>query len=85
MVHTVLQRLYLSMMIVNSICLYRVQKLQSFVLGNYMIVATYSFFEKSLKSILKLTDDLTENELRSMYRIAQIKTLIISKYSIMYK
>lgn len=55
------------------------------VLSNYMIVGTYSFFEKSLKSILKLTDDFSDNELRSMFRIAQVKTLINRKYSIDYE
>jgi hypothetical protein len=54
------------------------------VLSHYMIVATFSFYEKGLKKLLSLTKQLTPQELRNCYRKDQLTQLLTNKFSITY-
>lgn len=54
------------------------------VLSQYMIVATFSFYEKGLKKLLSLTNKLTEQELRSCYKKDKLTKLLTHKFGITY-
>jgi hypothetical protein len=54
------------------------------VLSHYMIVATFSFYEKGLKKLLSLTNQVTPQELRNCYRKDQLTQLLTNKFSITY-
>ena len=52
--------------------------------SNYMIVATFSEYEKGLKKILSLSGKLTEQELKSCFRVAKIVEHIQNKFGVNY-
>jgi len=54
------------------------------VLSHYMIVATYSFYEKALKKMLSLTNQFTSGELRNCHKKVRIVQLLQQKFSIDY-
>jgi hypothetical protein len=45
-------------------------------LSNYMMVATFSFYEKTIKKLLSLTNKLTTTQLNSCYKNSEIKKLL---------
>ncbi len=55
------------------------------ILSNYMIVAAFSFYEKSFKKILELTGKFTEEELASCYKKKEAVKLLKQKFNIEYK
>lgn len=55
------------------------------VLSNYMLVATFSFYEKAFKKLLGLTARLTEAELSSCYKKKEAKKLLKNKFNIDYE
>jgi len=55
------------------------------VLSNYMLVATFSFYEKAFKKLLGLTARLTDAELSSCYKKKEAKKLLKSKFNIDYE
>ncbi len=52
--------------------------------SHYMVVASYSAYEKGLKQILKLSGKLNDAELRSCFRIVNVIQLLSSKFGIAY-
>lgn len=54
------------------------------VLSHFMIVATFSFYEKGLKKLLLLTNQLFEKELRSCYKKDKLTQLLTQKFGITY-
>jgi len=54
------------------------------VLSQYMIVASYSFYEKGIKKILSLTQKFTDKELQNCYREKELKKTLKNKFSIDY-
>jgi len=54
------------------------------VLSHYMIVATFSFYERGLKKLLSLINKLTPQELRSCYKKDKLIQLLNDKFSITY-
>jgi len=55
------------------------------ILSNYMLVASFSFYEKAIKKLLSLTGKLTDTELSSCYKKKEAKQLLKSKFKIDYK
>ena len=55
------------------------------VLSNYMLVASFSFYEKAFKKLLELTGRLTDTELSSCYQKKNAKKLLKSKFNIDYE
>ncbi|MCX6285630.1 MAG: hypothetical protein NTY96_00770 [Bacteroidetes bacterium] len=55
------------------------------ILSNYMLVATFSFYEKSFKKLLDLTGKLNDTELSSCYRKKEAKKLLKNKFNIDYE
>jgi hypothetical protein len=53
-------------------------------LSNYMIVATFSFYEKTVKKLLSLTNKVTSTQLNSCYRNSELRKLLKSKFHIEY-
>ncbi len=54
------------------------------ILSNYMIVASFSFYEKKLKEILELSGKFTKSELKNCFKKDQIIKLLKQKFSIDY-
>ena len=55
------------------------------ILSNYILVASFSFYEKAFKKILGLTGRLTNAELSSCYKKKEAKSLLKSKFNIDYE
>lgn len=55
------------------------------ILSNYMIVASFSFYEKAFKKLLGLTGKLTDAELSSCYKKKEAKKLLKNKFNIDYE
>jgi hypothetical protein len=55
------------------------------ILSNYMLVASFSFYEKAFKKLLGLTGKLTDAELSSCYKKKEAKRLLKSKFNIDYE
>jgi len=55
------------------------------VFGQYMIVATYSLFEKALKHIFSWTNKLSENEIKFCYKDQNLKKILENKFGIDYQ
>ena len=55
------------------------------ILSNYMLVASFSFYEKAIKKLLSLTGKLTDTELSSCYKKKEAKQFLKSKFKIDYK
>jgi len=54
------------------------------VLSHYMVVATFSFYEKALKKVLQLTDKLTAQELKNCYKKDSLTKTLRDRFSISY-
>ncbi len=52
------------------------------LLTNYMIVATWSIYEKAFKQLLKLSNKLTTNQIENCYKIKESIKLLKSKFNI---
>lgn len=55
------------------------------ILSNYMLVASFSFYEKAIKKLLGLTGKLTDTELSSCYKKNAAKGLLKSKFNVDYE
>jgi len=55
------------------------------ILSNYMLVASFSFYEKAFKKLLGLTGKLTDPELSSCYKKKEAKKLLKSKFNVDYE
>ena len=55
------------------------------ILSNYMVVASFSFYEKAFKKLLELTGEFTVPELSSLYKIREAKKLLKEKFNIAYR
>jgi len=53
-------------------------------LSNYMLVASFSFYEIAFKKLLGLTNKLTDKQLESCYKKSEAKKLLKSKFLIEY-
>lgn len=59
-------------------------KESSLILSHFMMVALYSYYEITLKNILKLTKKLNSDEIRSLYLFRRVKEILRDKFSIIY-
>lgn len=59
-------------------------KESSLLLSHYMMVALYSYYEITLKNILKLTNKLSSEELESLYLFSNVKKILKGKFGIKY-
>jgi hypothetical protein len=55
------------------------------ILSNYMLVASFSFYEKAFKKLLDLTGNLTAAQLSNCYKKKEAKSLLKSKFNIEYE
>lgn len=55
------------------------------ILSNYMLVASFSFYEKAFKKLLDLTGNLTAAQLSNCYKKKEAKSLLKSKFNIDYE
>lgn len=55
------------------------------ILSNYMLVASFSFYEKAIKNLLSITGKLTDTELSSCYKKNKAQKLLKSKFNIDYE
>jgi hypothetical protein len=55
------------------------------ILSNYMLVASFSFYEKAFKKLLDLTGNLTAAQLSNCYKKKEAKNLLKSKFNIDYE
>lgn len=55
------------------------------ILSNYMLVASFSFYEKAFKKLLDLTGKLTVAQLSNCYKKKDAKNLLKSKFNIDYE
>jgi hypothetical protein len=55
------------------------------ILSNYMLVASFSFYEKAFKKLLDLTGNLTTAQLSNCYKKKEAKNLLKSKFNIDYE
>lgn len=55
------------------------------ILSNYMLVASFSFYEKAFKKLLDLTGKLTAAQLSNCYKKKDAKNLLKSKFNIDYE
>jgi len=54
------------------------------ILSNYMLVASFSFYEKAFKKLLDLTGKLTSKQISNCYKKTKAKNILKNKFNIDY-